>query len=59
MNVLQIDSSIQGSGSATRELTQEIVARLTAARSDARVIYRDLAAQELPHLSHAALTRAD
>ena len=59
MKVLHIDSSIQGSGSATRDLTREIVTRLTAARPDARVTYRDLAAQELPHFSHSALTRSD
>ena len=59
MKVLHIDSSIQGSASATRDLTQEIVTRLTAARPDARVTYRDLAAQELPHFSHEALTRSD
>ena len=59
MKVLHIDSSIQGSGSATRELTREIVARLMAARPDAQVTYRDLAAEELPHFSHVALTRAD
>ena len=59
MKVLHIDSSIQRSTSATRELTREIVARVTAARPDARVIYRDLAAQELPHFSQAALTRSD
>jgi FMN-dependent NADH-azoreductase len=59
MKVLHIDSSVQGSASATRELTQEIVKRFTAARPDARVTYRDLAAQELPHFSQAALTRSD
>jgi FMN-dependent NADH-azoreductase len=59
MNVLHIDSSIQGSASATRELTREIVAHLTAARPDARVTYRDLAARELPHFSQAALARSD
>src|SRR5215469_3704111 len=59
MKVLHVDSSIQGSASATRDLTREIVARLTAARPDAAVTYRDLAAQELPHLSNAALTRSN
>ncbi|HEV8018090.1 MAG TPA: NAD(P)H-dependent oxidoreductase [Steroidobacteraceae bacterium] len=59
MKLLHIDSSIQGEASASRALTGEIVARWTAARPDARVVYRDLAAQELPHLSRAALTRAD
>jgi FMN-dependent NADH-azoreductase len=59
MKVLHIDSSVQGSGSATRELTREITARLRAARPDAEVIYRDLAAHDLPHFSHGALTRSD
>ena len=59
MKVLHIDSSIQGAGSASRELTQEIVARLKTARPDAQVSYRDLAAEELPHFSQAALTRTD
>jgi FMN-dependent NADH-azoreductase len=59
MKVLHIDSSIQGSASATRGLTQEIVARLKAARPDAHISYRDLAVQELPHFSHAAFTHSD
>ena len=59
MKVLHIDSSIQGSTSATRQQTAEIVARLKAARPDAQVSYRDLAAQELPHFSPGALTRSD
>ena len=59
MKVLHIDSSVQGAASATRELTREIVARLKAARPEARVTYRDLAAQELPHFSQAALARSN
>ena len=59
MKLLQIDSSIQGEASASRALTREIVARWRAARPDAQLLYRDLAAHELPHLSPAALTRAD
>jgi FMN-dependent NADH-azoreductase len=59
MKVVHIDSSIQGAGSATRELTQEIIARLKAAHADARVTHRDLAAQALPHFSQAALSRSD
>jgi FMN-dependent NADH-azoreductase len=59
MKLLHIDSSIQGEASASRELTREIVARWTAARPDVQVTYRDLAAAELPHLSQAALRRAD
>jgi FMN-dependent NADH-azoreductase len=40
-------------------LTAEIVAHWQVARADLEVTYRDLAAQELPHLSRAALTRSD
>ena len=59
MKILHIDSSIQGAGSATRELTREIVARLKATRPDAQITYRDLAAAELSHFSQAAFKRSD
>jgi FMN-dependent NADH-azoreductase len=59
MKVLHIDSSIQGSGSATRELTREIVARLRAMRPDTQITYRDLVAEELSHFSQAAFKRSD
>jgi FMN-dependent NADH-azoreductase len=59
MKLLHIDSSIQGQGSASRELTREIVARWVAERPDTEVTYLDLAAQELPHLSQKSLVRAD
>jgi FMN-dependent NADH-azoreductase len=59
MKLLHIDSSIQGEASASRALTREIVARRTAARPDAKVTYRDLAAQELPHLSLRGLSRTE
>jgi FMN-dependent NADH-azoreductase len=59
MKLLHIDSSIQGELSASRALTREIVSRWQAARPDVQVTYRDLAAQELPHLSHKALCQAD
>jgi FMN-dependent NADH-azoreductase len=59
MTLLHIDSSIQGEASASRALSHAIVARWKEAHPDARVIYRDLAAQELPHLTHAALTGAN
>jgi FMN-dependent NADH-azoreductase len=59
MKLLHIDSSIQGKGSASRELTREIVARWVAERPDTEVTYLDLAAQELPHLSQKSLLRAD
>lgn len=59
MKLLHIDSSIQGQLSASRRLTGEIIARWKAARPDLQVTYRDLAAQELPHLSQRAFTQAD
>src|SRR5256884_6458896 len=59
VKLLHIDSSIQGEGSASRELTREIVARFKAERPDTEVTYLDLAAQELPHLSQKSLVRAD
>ncbi|HEY8052835.1 MAG TPA: NAD(P)H-dependent oxidoreductase [Steroidobacteraceae bacterium] len=59
MKLLHIDSSIQGELSASRRLTREIVAREKAARPDLQVTYRDLASQEIPHLSPSALAQAD
>jgi len=59
VKILHIDSSIQGAGSTTRELTREIVARLKATRPDAQIIYRDLVAEELSHFSQAAFKRSD
>jgi FMN-dependent NADH-azoreductase len=51
MNILHIDSSIQGEASASRALTQAIVAQWRAGDPNAEVRYRDLAAEALPHLS--------
>jgi len=59
MKLLHIDSSIQGEASASRAVTREIVARWKSARPDVQVSYRDLAVQELPHLSQNALSGAD
>jgi FMN-dependent NADH-azoreductase len=59
MKLLHVDSSILGEASASRALTHAIVARWKEARPDVQVIYRDLAGEELPHLTHAALTGAD
>ena len=55
MNLLHIDSSILGAGSASRQLTQEIVARWRASHPDLEVQYTDLASQELPHFSSQSL----
>jgi FMN-dependent NADH-azoreductase len=59
MKLLHIDSSIQGEASASRALTRAIVARWKSSRPEMQVTYRDLAAQELPHLSQNALSGAD
>lgn len=53
MNLLHIDSSIQGENSASRALTAAAVARFKAADPSATVTYRDLAADPLPHLTLA------
>ncbi|MBA84822.1 MAG: FMN-dependent NADH-azoreductase [Rhodobacteraceae bacterium] len=47
-NILRIDSSIKTQGSISRQLTDEILAKLTAAHPDATVTSRDLGAQPLP-----------
>lgn len=59
MNILHIDSSIQGGASASRALTREIVAQVQSGQPGIAVTYRDLAARELPHLSHAVLAQTD
>lgn len=59
MEVLHIDSSILGEGSASRALTREIVARVKSGYPDAEVTYLDLALEELPHLSQKSLARGD
>jgi FMN-dependent NADH-azoreductase len=59
MRVLHIDSSIQGEASASRVLTRAILGQLQAGHPGIAVIYRDLAAAELPHLSQAVLAQQD
>src|SRR2546421_9042279 len=59
MKLLHIDSSILGDGSASRELTREIVARRTAAHPETEVTYLDLAAEALTHLSQKSLSPSD
>ena len=58
MNILHIDSGILGEHSVSRGLTASIAARLTAQRADAQLIYRDLVAAPLAHLSGAHLAAA-
>ena len=51
MTILHIDSSINGENSASRTLTRSIVDQLKSAQWGEEVIYRDLAANPLPHLT--------
>ena len=51
MTILHIDSSINGDNSASRAISRSIVDQLTIERAGADVVYRDLAAEPLPHLT--------
>jgi FMN-dependent NADH-azoreductase len=51
MTLLHIDSSILGQGSVSRQLSAEAVAAITAGRPNTKVVYRDLAAAPISHLS--------
>lgn len=51
MKLLHIDSSILGDASASRALTQEVVANLKAKESGIEVIYRDLSKDVTAHIS--------
>lgn len=55
MNILHLDSSILGDHSVSRDLSARLVARLTGAAPDARVTYRDIGADPVPHLSGATI----
>jgi FMN-dependent NADH-azoreductase len=51
MTLLHIDASILGANSASRQLSQAAVDRLRAADPALKIVYRDLAAEPLSHLS--------
>ncbi|WP_330970743.1 NAD(P)H-dependent oxidoreductase, partial [Lysobacter sp. A3-1-A15] len=51
MKLLHIDSSALGANSVTRELSAAVVARWQEALPDLQVVYRDLDAEPLPHLT--------
>lgn len=52
MNILHLDSAITADASVSRQLTADILARLTAANPDATVTYRDLS-QGVPAIDTA------
>jgi FMN-dependent NADH-azoreductase len=51
VTTLHIDSSINGDNSASRAISRSIVDQLTIERGGSDVVYRDLAAEPLPHLT--------
>jgi FMN-dependent NADH-azoreductase len=51
VTILHIDSSITGEQSASRTLTRSIVGQLQATAPGSAIVYRDLAAMPLPHLT--------
>jgi FMN-dependent NADH-azoreductase len=51
VTILHLDSSITGEQSASRTLTRSLVEQLKASQPGQRVVYRDLAADPLPHLT--------
>jgi FMN-dependent NADH-azoreductase len=54
VTILHIDASINGENSASRAISRSIVEQLRRAPWAEEVIYRDLAAEPLPHLTLAA-----
>ena len=54
MTILHIDASINGENSASRVISQTIVDQLKTAQWGEQIVYRDLAANPLPHLTLAA-----
>nr|NUR36967.1 FMN-dependent NADH-azoreductase [Sphingomonas sp.] len=51
MTILHIDASINGDNSASRAISRSIVEQVKRANWGEQVVYRDLAASPLPHLT--------
>jgi FMN-dependent NADH-azoreductase len=51
VTILHIDSSINGENSASRAITKAIVEKLSASNWGEPILYRDLAANPIPHLT--------
>lgn len=58
MRLLHIDTSILGQNSVSRQLSASLVEHLRAAHPDSELIYHDLGAEPLEHLSEAHLAAA-
>ena len=54
MNVLHVDSSALGSHSVSRELSRAVVETVARSNPGTRVVYRDVAANPLPHWAPVA-----
>ncbi len=53
MKILHIDTSINGTNSASRRISAEAVRAMAARHDDVEIIHRDLAEAPLPHLTLA------
>ena len=51
MTILHLDSSINGDNSASRAISRSIVDQLSIENGGGDIVYRDLAADPLPHLT--------
>ena len=51
MTILHIDASINGDNSSSRQLTRSVIDQLKGSNWGERLVYRDLAASPLPHLT--------
>ena len=56
MNLLHIDSSISGDGSASRQITAATTAALARANPGLTIVRRDLDAEPIPHLDSRRLS---
>jgi FMN-dependent NADH-azoreductase len=59
MNLLHLDSSIMGEGSASRAISAAIVERFRETDLSLDVVYRDLAAEPIPHMTLDAFLTLD
>jgi FMN-dependent NADH-azoreductase len=51
VTILHIDTSINGDNSASRQLTKSLIDQIKNSRWGEEVVYRDLAANPIPHLT--------